>query len=360
MVMSNRGDQVCIVGFGCCTAVGNDAPSTIAAVRAGIAGFKEHPFMINQDGTPYILAMAPAVDPSVIGEQRMMDLAVRSACEACQPLQMNGVENVKLSVRVGLPERRPGAEVTLEHVVSDALSSCLEDIVGRLEIEVVPKGHAAGLMAIGAAARTLRHGEAEFCLAGGVDSYIDPDTLDWVEDNEQLHKPDNAWGFIPGEAAAFCLLSTETTARSYNLSVLSQLVGVATAIEHNRIKTETVCIGEGLTEAVAGVLSHIPKDRRIRYAYCDQNGETYRADEFGFMLSRLSQRFENTDAYMAPADCWGDVGAASGPLFVGLHAKAAEKGSLAGELSLIWACSEGGERSASIFESPLNELRRNS
>ena len=344
-------EQICVVGFGCCTAVGNDAPSTMAAVRAGIAGFHEHPFMISQDGEPYMLAMSPAVDPALFGKQRMAALALPAVLEACRALETVLNERPRLPLRVGLPEHRPGVDAGLEREVVESLVQGLADVAEVLDVEGIPSGHAAGLMAIESAVGLLHSGAADFSIAGGVDSYIDADMLDWVEDNEQLHKPDNAWGFIPGEAAAFCLLCTETTARSYGLPILSRLVAIATANEKNRIKTETVCIGEGLTKAVAGVLDEIPADQQIRYTYCDQNGEAYRADEFGFMLARLSERFENTDAYMAPADCWGDVGAASGPLFVGMQAAYAQREETDGaDLSLLWASSEGGERSAVIFD----------
>jgi 3-oxoacyl-[acyl-carrier-protein] synthase-1 len=182
-----------------------------------------------------------------------------------------------------------------------------------------------------------------------VDSYIDADTLDWIEANEQLHTPSNAWGFIPGEAAAFCLLCTTATANRHQLPVRARLVSSASATEPNRIKTETVCIGQGLTEAVRAVVQFLPENIRIDQTYCDQNGEAYRADEYGFMLARLSEYFVDPSEYVAPADCWGDVGAASGLLFVNLLCAAAEKGYSTGFCSLLWASSEGGDRAAAIL-----------
>ncbi len=182
-----------------------------------------------------------------------------------------------------------------------------------------------------------------------MDSYIDPDTLDWIEDNEQLHIPSNAWGFIPGEAAGFCLLCKEETAKRYQLPIRAQLLSIATAREENCIKTETVCIGEGLTSAVSKAVQILPEGVRVNQTFCDQNGEAYRADEFGFMLARLSKYFVDPSEFEAPADCWGDVGAASGVLFVNLVCAAAEKAYGHGPVSLLWASSEGGERSAALI-----------
>ena len=87
-----------------------------------------------------------------------------------------------------------------------------------------------------------------------------------------------------------------------------------------------MCIGEGLTRAVRNVFQALPREIRIDYTICDQNGEAYRADEFGFMLARMSEYFIDPSDFMAPADCCGDVGAASGPLFINLLSFAAEKG----------------------------------
>ena len=85
------------------------------------------------------------------------------------------------------------------------------------------------------------------------------------------------------------------------------------------------------------------------------NGEAYRADEFGFMLARTSERFVDSSDFTAPADSWGDVGAASGPLFVLLAAAAAMKGYARGPLTLLWTSSEGGERAAALFLADVQE-----
>ena len=48
--------------------------------------------------------------------------------------------------------------------------------------------------------------------------------------------------------------------------------------------------------------------------YCDMNGEPYRADEYGFAcLSYQGVSSSPASDFIAPADCWGDVSAASAP-----------------------------------------------
>jgi len=343
-------NTVCVTGIGATTAVGLDAVATAAAVRADISGFQEHPYMINQEGEPYMLAMVPSIDPTVNGVERYVELVTPPILEALLPLQQLSQKQHEIKVILGLPEQRPGLPDNLAKRLSSSIQSINSEYYQINDVRTALKGHAAGLMALESASKLLAAGECEFCLIGGVDSYIDPDTLDWIEDNEQLHIPSNAWGFIPGEAAAFCLLCREETAKRYQLPIRAQLLSIATALEENCIKTETVCIGEGLTSAVSKAVQTLPEGIKINQTYCDQNGEAYRADEFGFMLCRLAESFSDPSDFLAPADCWGDVGAASGVLYLNLVITAAEKGYNKGPYTLLWTSSEGGERSAAIFQ----------
>lgn len=343
-------NAICIIGIGATTSVGLDAVTTAAAVRSGISGFQEHPYMINQEGEPYVLAMVPSILPEIVGADRYIELAIPSILEALAPLQELSSEQHEINVILGLPEQRPGIQDDLAERVASSIRSINAEHYKIKDVRTAYKGHAAGLMALESASRMLLEGECEFCLVGGIDSYIDPDTLDWIENNEQLHIPSNAWGFIPGEAAAFCLICSTAIADQYQLPIKAQLLATATAREENLIKTETVCIGEGLTSAVSGTIQALPEGVKINQTYCDQNGEAYRADEFGFMLARLSEHFIDPSEYISPADCWGDVGAASGPLFINLLSVAAEKEYSNGQVSLLWTSSEGGDRTAAIIE----------
>jgi 3-oxoacyl-[acyl-carrier-protein] synthase-1 len=349
-------NPICVISTGAVTPVGLNAAATAAAVRAGIAGFSEHPYMIDREGDPYVLAMAPL--PEIMGAERCIRLAVPAIQETLAPLKDGvGLHLGDVPVIIGLPEQRPGWPQELE---KRFLETVEELSCGQCALEkpvFLAKGHAAGLLALEAAVSELIKGRSAFCLAGGVDSYIDPDTLDWLEEHEQIHMPVNAWGFIPGEAAAFCLLCHETTAEKYDLPVKARLLAVSTAMEENRIKTETVCIGKGLTQAVRNCLAALPTGCRVDHTVCDQNGEAYRADEHGFMLARLSEYFTDPADYMAPADCWGDVGAASGSLFVNLTVAAAEKGYAQGAHTLLWAGSEGGQRAAALLQTGVKKPR---
>jgi 3-oxoacyl-[acyl-carrier-protein] synthase-1 len=343
--------DVLLVGIGAATAVGTTAPATAAAVRAGIAGFSEHPWMVDMNGEPFVVAAAPYLDAGLSVEARLAQLARRAAAEALQAIGSSTARfQRELPAFVGLPELRPGNHAESANEVESQLRTLLAHGGAVGELALLHNGHAAGLMAIELAASRIGSGDFEIALAGGVDSYLDDDTLGWVEDCEQLHNSLNAGGFIPGEAAGFCLLCSGRIAREQQLRCLGRVAAVATARESKRIKTEAVCVGEGLTAAFKQVLSQLPSaETRIDQVLCDQNGEPYRADEFGFTIIRTNEHFVDATDFLAPADCWGDVGAASGPLLFGLAAEAARKGYAKGKNTLVWTSSEGGERTAAIL-----------
>jgi 3-oxoacyl-[acyl-carrier-protein] synthase-1 len=181
------------------------------------------------------------------------------------------------------------------------------------------------------------------------------ETLEWLEANDQLHGAgplNNAWGFIPGEAAGAALVIGEEALDRAGVEPLARVLSVGRGIEPNRIKTQTVCIGEGLTAAFREGLAGLPSGTRVTDMVCDMNGEPYRADEFGFACLRTKEAFESASDVIAPADCWGDVSAASGPLGVLLSAAAGRKSYANGRYALVWASSEGGERGAALLELP--------
>ena len=217
---------------------------------------------------------------------------------------------------------------------------------------VFAAGHAAGLLGLQAACAKLAQGALDVCVVAGVDSWLEPETLEWLEQCNQLHGAgplNNAWGFIPGEAGAALLLVGESAARAMGLQPLAAVLGVGSAHEPKRIKTETVCIGEGLTEAFSAALATLRAGSKVTDIYCDMNGEPYRADEFGFTALRTKEHFESASDFIAPADTWGDVSAASGPLHLALACAAAQKRYARGTYAFAWSSAEMGERAAVVL-----------
>jgi len=350
--MSARVDQraVLIVGVGACTALGANLPASAAAVRAAISGFADHPYMIDKAGDPMVVARASYLPDGLSAAEHFAALAIPAAQEALAFLATGGKQVQGMPAVIGLPPRRPGRADNLDTEMAQRCKAGLDSGAQLAVVRTVPSGHAAGLEALAQAWRLIRSGNLDACLVGGVDSYLEPETLEWLDDREQLHSNTNKWGFIPGEGAGFVLLSSPEFARQHNLRPLGEVLAAAIAQEQNLIKTDSVCTGEGLSAAVRQVLqSLLSRSEPIHQTICDMNGERYRADEFGYTLVRTADRYSDPGEFLAPADCWGDVGAASGPLFIGLAVAAGLKGYAEGPNTLIWTSSEAGERGAAII-----------
>lgn len=342
-------EPVHIVGYGACTAVGRTAWSSAAAVRAGISGSVLHPYMIDTNGEPMRAAIAPWLEIGLQGTERFASLIIPALDEAFSALPRRVASPARFALALATPSPRPGLPSNLAHSLLTRIHDAFSATFGSAEAFEI--GHAAGLVAVKAAFRRLSQGALDACIVAGVESWLEPKTLEWLEQCDQLHgagRFNNAWGFVPGEAGAALLLVREGAAHGLGLHPLATLLGVGEGHEPNRIKTETICIGEGLTQAFRTVLSVLPKGSTVSDIYCDMNGEPYRADEFGFTALRTKEYFASVSDFVAPADCWGDVSAAGGLLHLMLASAAARKDYSKGKYALVWASSELGERAAAL------------
>jgi 3-oxoacyl-[acyl-carrier-protein] synthase-1 len=354
--MSVMTEHVYVVAIGASTPVGRDAWSSAAAVRAGISGFAEHPYMIDTAGEPMRAAIAPWLDIDCQGQERFEALLFPAIDQALQPVVEAGDPKLRVALALGLPSARPGLPTEL----GDALrASIATRYPGRFVAQaVLENGHAAGLLGLHASIRKMAENAFDVCVLAGVESYLAPETLEWLEENEQLHGAgplNNAWGFIPGEGAGAVLFAVESAVQRLRVEPLGQVLSVGRGFEQNRIKTKTVCIGEGLTAAFREGLSGLPSGATVTDVYCDMNGEPYRADEFGFACLRTKEAFESASDFVAPADCWGDVSAASAPLAFLLSVAASKKAYSNGPYAFLWASSEGGERGSALLALPVIE-----
>lgn len=338
--------SVHIAGVGARTPVGLAAPAAAAAVRAGISRLGEHPFLVDQVGDLMPAAMDPLLDPALFGFQRFLSLATTALQEACVPL---ADFRVKAPLYLALPERRPGFSIEDANAIRSGIASLASAFVS--EVNVIAEGHAAGFAALQQAAGRIQRGEVEVSIAGGVDSYFHPDTMEWLDANRQLVGAVSRSGFVPGEGAGFCLLMSESAGMRFGVRQLAHIFAVATGRETKLIKTSDVCLGEGLTETVREATRglELPAER-ITDILCDMNSERYRTEEWGFVCLRLPLHCENPTGYVSPADCWGDMGAASGPLFVMVACEAGARGYSGGPRTLLWASSEGGLRGAAVLQ----------
>jgi 3-oxoacyl-[acyl-carrier-protein] synthase-1 len=340
-----------LVATGASTALGRSTLSAAAAVRAGLAAQHQHPFMIDRLGKPIVVARAPWLAPELALRRRLSSLMLEAFKQALEPvapaLKATGVP---LAIVVGLPAERPGLPRGLERKLVQELERNVPEGVSVSIKTGLSLGHVAGLAAMQEGCRLIHEGHAHVVVAGGVESYIDRTTLEWLDWTGQLAAESNPRGFVPGEAAGFCVLASDEALWRVGLSSLGMIGGCATEREPRLRRDEAVCIGEGLTHAFKRSLAWLQPNERVDQLIYDFNGQPHRAEEYGFAMLRVGNRFRDPTDLQTPAQSWGDVGAASGPLFAILALAAAARGYSQGSTTLLWTNAMVAERSSAIIK----------
>lgn len=336
------GEDVCICGIGARTAIGLSVEAAAAAVRGSISGLGLHPFFVDQDNEPVSFAADSAIAPDIPIAERMLHM-LQSVAEE---VQSQVPSSIKIdSVWLALPEPRSGLPADLASWLAAAQSGNTDLAQGA--VHTLSRGHAGGLMALQAAAEALSRGEVQTALVIGVDSYHDTRTIESLDLRRRLMSGRNRSGFPPGEAAGACLLVRGEVAERHRLPVFARIRSAATATEPHPLRSTEPCLGEGLTAVLASVAGslRVPHEL-ITASYCDLNGERYRNEEYVYALLRTQEAFVDAHDYISPADCWGDVGAASGLLFAVLAVVSSMRGYAKGSVPVLWAGSDSGYRSA--------------
>jgi 3-oxoacyl-[acyl-carrier-protein] synthase-1 len=353
---SSTARRFVVVATGARTPVGLCAPMSAASVRAGICRHALHPTMLDGAGDPLRCAPDGLLEPDLHGSLRAQAFALTALQECLDPLAALG--SIPLSLWVGLPEERPGWSRTDTDAVMRVLTDELMRGARPEDVMSVPLGHASGLVALALALRELDADRTAACVVGGIDTYLHPATLDWLDEAGRLDSATNRSAFVPGEAACFFVVTTDATARAWRLPELATIRGVATTLEPNPLASGRVCTGEALTAAIAGATQslHLPQEK-VATMYCDINGERHRSEEFFYVPLRLPAPFVDANRYESPVDAWGDVGAASGPLYVALAVASAQRGYARGPHVLAWTASDGGTRAAATLTVPHDSHR---
>jgi 3-oxoacyl-[acyl-carrier-protein] synthase-1 len=328
------------------------AEATAAAVRAGVTEVAEHPFLVDRVAEPIRVSRDGQLDAALLGPGRLVEMGSATLAEIRTQLEPLRPHAPRLALYLALAEERPGWNSERVRTVRQGLDR--RRTFDEFEsVEIVAEGHAAGLIALHAASDRLRAGVADVCVIAGFDSYLTLETLEWLDRNRQLATSYHRGAFFPGEGAGAFAIARESTIERAASEALAAVRGVGLAVEANRIKTEAICLGEGLTASVKTAVASIrPPEEIVDGIICDINGERYRNEEWAFTLLRLPEALADPTAYDAPASWWGDVGAASGPLFVVLAALAGRRGWAKGSRYLVWNSSEGGRRAAALLQLP--------
>ncbi|MCP3923391.1 MAG: hypothetical protein GY714_12500 [Desulfobacterales bacterium] len=341
-------DEICVVAVSLCSPLGIDGEMTAAMITGECKRLLPHEVLTDYEDIPLRHSKATYIkDEDLI--KRIKELLTPALTEVMSPLYKR---DQKLTIFAGLPEKNEyyPDELTLETL--ETISKIVRESPVGAETEVYCRGHSSGIICLEKAINLLRKGKSDFCIVGGVDSYIDTDIMYELMLSRRTFSSFTKHGFVPGEAAGFILITTQSKAAKYKLPVLAKVKATSSTMEEDTALNGKKCLGKGLSKAVSSVLSKISEETIIDKIYCDLNGERFRAEEYNYLISRNSQRLTNPGGFISTCKNYGDVGAATFPSLLNL----AIHHNTEPVTGLFFTGSDSGIRSAAIIETePLKE-----
>ncbi len=365
--------DVVITGVGLCSSMGGVVGSC-AAARAGMSRAANLDQLVEDDATgvpePVNGHTAPEIS-GFIGRARLLALGERALADLfASGNEIRDQKQLRLHLcltdqdsRRWLPEEPLSqAEVReqerLDQRERDAVATAIAELaeldIQSTNLSVYAKGAASMAAAVVDAATALREGSHDACLVGGVDSLVDASVLQFLHEGGRLKTPDDPAGLIPGEAAAFLLLQRADQARQSKRPVLGHIVAAAQAQGEDPDVVERPPQGSALVDIFSRLFETEGQAAGPFWVLTDQNGETFRAVEWGDFLVRASRTLPGvvTSPVWYPAMSFGDVGAAAGGVSACIAVRAFARGYAAAPTAVVVTSTYEGDRCGLRIERP--------
>ena len=330
--------NLAITASGMVTALGFNSRSSCAAMRAGIRGVTQS-YLWDDESGEYLGAGKVHLPHWWHNISKLADLvtpAIQECLEAAAPTLGS-----KIPILLGISNRLDDSNVV----------EIINEIQVRLGFQLHPaselivRDHISVAIGLQKSKEILSQGHARYCIVAGVDSLIDQDLAERFLSQRRLLTPINSNGFVSGEAGS-AVLVCESDIQVNELEIL----GIGISREDSLIESEAPLRGEGLIRALAQAFQEagLALDD-LHYRITDLNGEHYRFKEMAFAMMRCERKpkpklFE----LWHPIEYVGDIGAAIGPILLGvaLHASRMEYG--VGPKILLTCANDDGERMAIV------------
>jgi 3-oxoacyl-[acyl-carrier-protein] synthase-1 len=256
-------------------------------------------------------------------------------------------------------QAREGGEPELEPIPAEDARTMLSNACnlagwpGELDLRFISgSGHTGVAEALRHAMADLRAGVVSGAIVGGVDSLLDEATLGWLHSLGRLKTFSQPTGLQPGEACALTYLERPQPRRP----AIAAISDAWTASEPGYLLSGKPPRGTGLSEVLfpAAARANL-QNADLAWLITDQNGEYYRALEWGNAVPRLIARFPAVSraSLWNPAASLGDTGAASGAVAVCIAVRAFARNYAPYPAALVTSSSDGPFRAALMISAPV-------
>jgi len=337
-------DSMYIISTGMVCPVGFSAETACAAMRAGVSNFRELPY-VNSIGEAVIGSAVPSLQQDFEGDDRVVELLLAALRDCLADVDAAG----EIPIVLGLSERgRPGgSSERAEWVLSQLVGSETGARLDPRRSQVITTGHSACLEGIIEARRLIERGEATTCIVCGVDSYLNANSLRWLEETRRLKTEELSDGVIPGECAAAVLLGREEVREGQRRMAV---IGLGTMREDVGVLSTDALRGEGLAGAArAGLADAGLAIHEVSFRISDMTGESYGFKEQALVLSKLMRIRREDFPIWHCAEFVGDIGAASGAAQLVMAHAAFSKGYSPGDSAICFTSSVTDNRATAIL-----------
>ncbi len=333
------GRPLAILGTGLVTSVGLSAAACCSAFRAKIT----NPFETRFIDSAGAWIMAHRVDlerpwPPLAKLSKMAALAIE---EALQDLDKKQWHQLPLLLCIAEAER-PGRLAGLD----DALLPLIEAEVGVTfaspSSALVPQGRVGVAVALERSRLLLASSKMPGVLIVCTDSLLSWPTLSHYERADRLLTESNSNGFMPGEGGGALWVGAGRRGSPH-----MWCMGIGFGRESAHIDSGEPLHADGLTQAIKASLDDAGCQLHdLDFRITDNSGEQFYFKEASLALTRgLRQRKEEFD-FWHPAECTGEVGAASGGAVIATAVDACRKGYAPGNRVLSHWANDAGQRAA--------------
>jgi 3-oxoacyl-[acyl-carrier-protein] synthase-1 len=339
-------NSLAVHACGMVTALGYNAPATLAALRGGVSAVSELPWVDFASGEP-LRGAKVSLPQWWEGLGKLADLAAPAIDECLAGLAPALRKRVPILLGAAAPGR-PGRVPGLDDDLLDEICFRLGHDV-PVHSRVFALDQAGCAYALVEAQRLIREGLAERVVVAGVDSFLSEPTLEAYIERRRLMTPDNSNGFFPGEAGCAVLVGIADERGAGALKI----IGLGLSHEEAHIEGTEPLRAVAMTQAVRQALDVAGitlKD--VAWRITDISGEHYKFKEAAFVAGRL-----NGGERAVPLGLWhpieylGEIGAAILPCLLAWALHAARHGYAPGALALCHVGSDAGQRAAMVVHS---------
>jgi 3-oxoacyl-[acyl-carrier-protein] synthase I len=330
--------MIAIEAAGTITPVGLNLVDSMAGLYTRVQLFEDLQ-LLDDDGEP-LSGMKIRFADDLAGPERITAMAHAIVDEAT--LAVEATREIPLILCCPEPDAFGDDGAWAERLLPALIAEAAVPI-DRDRSDVIARGRAGILEALGATLAMLKDPATPYCLVGGVDCFVDEVRLERLLADDRIATQSNKDGFRPGEAGAMLLLTNRPSQQS-----MAAWLGAGHGHEEACRGSELPITGSGLQEAIRKALAQaqVPFET-LACLTPDFSGEQRYFEELLLANSRLSKA-QATNVVEMPALSVGETGAAASLLALAMSAFLHWKGVHTRPSLALLSC-DGPERGAVVL-----------